>query len=31
LDWNLMGPIVKEIEDIWQIIRTDFEMFLENN
>ena len=31
LDWNLMGPLVKEIEDIWKIIKADFEYFIEHN
>jgi hypothetical protein len=31
LDWNEMGPLVKEIEDIWEIIKNDFEMFIKNN
>jgi hypothetical protein len=31
LDWNEMGPLIKWIEDIWKIIKTDFEEFIENN
>jgi hypothetical protein len=31
LDWNEMGPLVKEIEDIWKVIKTDFEVFIKNN
>jgi hypothetical protein len=31
LDWNEMGPLVKEIEDVWKIIKTDFEEFVKNN
>ncbi|MCL2791805.1 MAG: hypothetical protein FWD87_01830 [Spirochaetaceae bacterium] len=31
LDWNEMGPLIKEIEDIWEIIKTDFEIFIKNN
>jgi hypothetical protein len=31
LDWDIMGPLVKGIENIWQIIRKDFEIFIENN
>ena len=31
LNWNLMGPLVKEIEDIWMRIKTDFKYFIENN
>ena len=31
LDWKLMGSLVKEIEDIWKRIKTDFEYFIENN
>jgi hypothetical protein len=31
LDWNEMGPLVKEMEDIWEIIKTDFEEFVKNN
>jgi hypothetical protein len=31
LDWNEMGPLVKEIEDVWKIIKDDFEKFINNN
>jgi len=31
LDWELMGPLVREIENIWQKIRNDFEIFIKNN
>jgi hypothetical protein len=31
LDWNEMGPLVKEIVNIWEIIKTDFETFIKNN
>ena len=31
LDWMIMGPFVIEIENIWQIIKIDFEAFIENN
>ena len=31
LDWNVMGPLIKEIEGIWQIVKTDFSIFIENN
>jgi hypothetical protein len=31
LDWNEMGPLVKEIEDVWKIIKYDFEEFINNN
>jgi len=31
LDWMIMGPLVIEIENIWQIIKADFETFIENN
>ena len=31
LDWMIMGPLVIEIESIWQIIKADFETFIENN
>ncbi|MDR2176500.1 MAG: hypothetical protein LBP20_00465 [Treponema sp.] len=31
LDWNEMGPLVKEIEDVWKIIKDDFEEFINNN
>jgi hypothetical protein len=31
LDWNRMGPLIKEIESIWKIIKTDFEIFIKNN
>jgi len=30
LDWDLMGSLVKEIENIWQNIRNDFEVFIRN-
>ncbi|MDR1326175.1 MAG: hypothetical protein LBK00_09090 [Treponema sp.] len=28
LDWNEMGPLIKEIEDVWEIIKTDVELFI---
>jgi len=28
LDWNEMGPLIKEIEKIWKIIKSDFEEFI---
>jgi hypothetical protein len=31
LDWNEMGSLVKEIEDVWKIIKDDFEEFINNN
>jgi len=31
LDWELMKPLVKEIENIWKNIRNDFEIFIKNN
>jgi hypothetical protein len=31
LDWNEMGPLIKQIEDIWEIIKTDFEIIIKNN
>ena len=31
LNWVVMGPLIKEIEDIWQIVKTDFKGFMENN
>jgi len=31
LDWNVMEPLVKEIEDIWQMVKTNFKTFMENN
>jgi hypothetical protein len=31
LDWNEMGPLIKEIEDIWKMIKNDFEDFIKNN
>jgi hypothetical protein len=30
LDWTEMGPLIKEIENMWQIIKKDFELFIEN-
>ena len=31
LDWNEMGPLIKEIEDMWKIIKNDFEVFIKIN
>jgi hypothetical protein len=31
LDWHEMGPLIKEIQDIWEKIKYDFKIFLENN
>jgi hypothetical protein len=31
LDWNEMGPLIKEIEDIWKVIKNDFEIFMATN
>jgi hypothetical protein len=28
LDWNRMGPLINEIEDIWEIIKIDCELFI---
>jgi len=28
LDWKIMGPLVKDIESIWQIIKMDFIKFI---
>jgi hypothetical protein len=31
LKWNEMAPLVKELDEIWKIIKSNFEKFLENN
>jgi hypothetical protein len=31
LDGNEMGPLIKDIEDVWKIIKFDFEAFIKNN
>jgi hypothetical protein len=31
LDWNEMGPLVKEINELWEIIKNNFEIFIKNN
>jgi hypothetical protein len=31
LKWNEMETLVKNIEEIWEIIKIDFELFLKNN
>jgi hypothetical protein len=31
LDWNEMEPLIKGIEDIWKIIKIDFEKFVEGS
>jgi len=31
LKWKDMEPLVNGLEEIWKIIRTDFEAFIENN
>ena len=31
LDWKIMGPLVKEIGNIWNSIKHDFRLFMENN
>ena len=31
LIWNEMKPLINEIMDIWVIVKTDFEIFIENN
>ena len=31
LKWNEMEPLVKNLEEMWKIIKTDFELFITNN
>jgi hypothetical protein len=31
LKWNEMEPLVKNLEEMWKIIKTDFELFIKNN
>jgi len=31
LDWTEMAPLIKEILDIWETIKNDFEIFMKNN
>jgi len=31
LDWNEMAILVKNLEEIWNTIKTDFELFIKNN
>jgi hypothetical protein len=31
LDWKEMGPLIKEIDDTWNIVKNDFEIFIKNN
>ena len=31
LDWELMGPLVKDIENIWKDIRNDFEIYIKTS
>jgi hypothetical protein len=31
LKWNEMAPLVKELEETWKIIKSNFEMFVKNN
>jgi hypothetical protein len=31
LEWDEMEPLMKDIEEIWEIIKTDFELFIETN
>jgi hypothetical protein len=31
LEWDEMEILIKEIEDIWKIIKADFEIFIKNN
>jgi len=31
LDWNEMSPLMRDIENIWEIIKTNFKEFIENN
>jgi hypothetical protein len=30
LNWNEMGPLIKKLEDIWKVIKIDFESFIKN-
>jgi len=31
LDWNEMGILIKEINEVWEIIKEDFKKFINNN
>jgi len=31
LNWNEMKTLVKNLEEMWKMIRTDFECFIKNN
>jgi hypothetical protein len=31
LEWDEMEILIKEIEDVWESIKTDFELFMKNN
>jgi len=31
LEWYEMEPLVKNLKEIWGIIKTDFRLFVENN
>ena len=31
LDWEEMGPLIKEIEGMWERVKNDFEMCIKNN
>jgi hypothetical protein len=31
LRWNEMAPLVKELEETWKKIKTNFETFIKNN
>ena len=31
LNWNEMGPLINKILDIWEILKTDFRIFIDNN
>jgi hypothetical protein len=31
LKWSEMAPLVNELEEVWKIIKTNFEVFIENN
>jgi hypothetical protein len=31
LKWSEMEPLIKSLEEMWKIIRTDFEFFIRNN
>ena len=31
LNWDEMGPLIHNIEEMWKIIKEDFKIFMENN